>query len=106
MTGERRRHPRIPMTVEVEAQCENGGKVTLTTNDISGGGAFLRWENVDAPGVGSLMQLGTDDELMLQVFGILGDGDAPPRVRAQVIRVMEDGIAVRFEPSDLEGGSE
>ncbi len=106
MTGERRRHPRIPMTVEVEAQCEGGEKVTLTTNDISGGGAFLQWESADSPGVGSLMRLGTDDELMLQVFGMLGDGGAPPRVRAQVIRVMEDGIAVRFEPEDMESGSE
>lgn len=101
MTGERRRHPRIPMTVEVVAECGDGRQVRLTTNDISGGGAFLAWEGRDQPGIDALMQLQPDDELMLRVFGLLGDGGEPPRVRAQVVRVMEDGIAVQFDPSVL-----
>ncbi len=101
MTGERRRHPRIPMTVEVEAEYEDGKTVTLTTNDISGGGAFLQWEDPGMAGVGELMKLSSDDELMLQVFGMLGDGAEAPRVKAQVVRVMDEGVAVRFDPDEL-----
>ncbi|WP_081618392.1 MULTISPECIES: PilZ domain-containing protein [unclassified Thioalkalivibrio] len=102
MTGERRRHPRIPMTVEVVAECESGDTVTLTTNDISGGGAFLQWDDPENACVGHLMKLASDDELMLQVFGMLGDGGEAPRVKAQVVRVMDGGIAVRFDPEELE----
>ncbi|WP_018863097.1 MULTISPECIES: PilZ domain-containing protein [Thioalkalivibrio] len=101
MTGERRRHPRIPMTVEVVAECRDGSQVRLTTNDISGGGAFLAWEDRGQSGISLLKELNPDDELMLQVFGLLGDGGEPPRVRARIVRVMEDGVAVQFDPSAL-----
>ncbi|WP_081619760.1 PilZ domain-containing protein [Thioalkalivibrio sp. ALJT] len=102
MNGERRRHPRVPMAVEVVCEMEDGDQVTLTTNDISGGGAFLQWDDPDDACVGRLMKLASDDELMLQVFGMLGDGGAAPRVKARVVRVMEGGIAVRFDPEELE----
>ncbi|WP_019591502.1 PilZ domain-containing protein [Thioalkalivibrio sp. ALE20] len=103
MIEERRRHPRIPMTVNVVVSAGDGEPVTLTTNDISGGGAFLRWEEGQKPDLRGLLELESDDELMLQVFGLLGDGDAPPKVRAQVVRVHEDGIAVRFDPEAMGG---
>ncbi len=101
MTGERRRHPRIPMTVEVVAECSDGSQVRLTTNDISGGGAFLAWEDRDQPGIDVLKGLDPGDQFMLQVFGLLGDGGEPPRVQAQVVRVMEDGVAVQFDSAAL-----
>lgn len=89
MTGERRRHPRIPMTVDVEAEYEDGKTVTLTRNDISGGGAILQWEDPGMAGVGELMKLSSDDELMLRVFGMLDDGAEAPRVKAQVVRIKD-----------------
>ncbi len=91
------------MTVNVVVSMEQGETVTLTTNDISGGGAFLRWEEGQKPDLRGLLELQSDDELMLQVFGLLGDGDEPPRVRAQVVRVHDDGIAVKFDPEELGG---
>lgn len=94
---DRRRFPRVPMTVEVRVRDADGHQHRFTCADLSGGGAFLNFSPDDRPeDLAPFVALETDDELTLQVLGLLGDGDTAPEVRARVVRVTLDGIAVRF----------
>ncbi|MFN4262681.1 MAG: PilZ domain-containing protein [Thioalkalivibrionaceae bacterium] len=95
---DRRRFPRLPMTVEVSVRNVDGHVHRFTCADLSGGGAFLNFNADDRPEeLAPFVDLSAEDELVLQVLGFLGDGASAPEVRARVVRVTEDGIAVRFD---------
>lgn len=78
---------RVPMAVSVSFP--DGRRSRLRTRDISDHGAFLELDGEPGAAPGT--------ELLLQVLGTL-EGEAPPPVRATVVRCTEDGMGVRFLP--------
>jgi len=87
---ENRRHERYPITVEVEVMLPGFWKKRrriLRTRDMSNSGVFLECSGASCPPVGT--------ELEVRISGLV-DGEAPPLVRARVVRVTRDGMAVVF----------
>ncbi|MBK1708434.1 MULTISPECIES: PilZ domain-containing protein [Marichromatium] len=92
MDSDRRRHPRLPMQVEVDLFRSGRPAQRVWTNDLSGGGVMILMDDTDRPAVGSWVEL--------QVTGTLGAGETPPLVRAQVVRHLPDGLALSFDDDD------
>ncbi|NKN33497.1 PilZ domain-containing protein [Marichromatium bheemlicum] len=92
MGSDRRRHPRLPMQVEVDLFRPGHPVRRVWTNDLSGGGVMILIDDVDRPPVGTWVQL--------QVAGTLGSGETPPLVEAQVVRHLADGVALSFSGQD------
>ena len=89
MGSERRRFLRVAVVVAVEVtNAAPMRRFIMRTRDISDGGAYLQGHEVELPSPGS--------EITLQVLDSLGDGERPPKVRARVVRVHDDGMAVEF----------
>ena len=89
MHSDRRRHPRIPMEVEVELYCTGEEMRIVRTQDLSGGGVLLLLREEDRPAPGTQVQV--------RVVGTLGDeGEQPPLVEGRVVRHLPEGIAVEF----------
>jgi len=86
---DKRQYQRLPVAMTVEVMLPAGGKQVLRTRDISEGGVFLECED-------ELQALGVGTELYLTVTLSL-EGDAPPTVKARVVRATDEGIGVRFE---------
>jgi hypothetical protein len=89
---ENRRHERYPISVEVEVMIPGfwrDRRRMLRTRDMSDSGVFLECEAKSCPPVGA--------EIQVRVIGS-SDGEALPRVRARVVRVSSDGMAVTFIP--------
>ncbi|HJW81767.1 MAG TPA: PilZ domain-containing protein [Acidiferrobacterales bacterium] len=87
---ENRRDERYPISVEVEVMIPGFWKKRrqmLRTRDMSNSGVFLESGNQPCPPVGA--------ELEVRISGPVG-GEAPPVVRARVVRVSGDGMAVVF----------
>ncbi|ACL74115.1 conserved hypothetical protein [Thioalkalivibrio sulfidiphilus HL-EbGr7] len=89
MNTDRRRHPRIPMEVEVELHVPAEALRVVRTRDLSGSGVLLLMPAEGRPAIGARVQV--------RVVGALGDGDAPPLVPATVVRDLPEGVAVAFE---------
>lgn len=89
MGRERRRFLRVAVVVAVEVtDAAPARRFIMRTRDISDGGAYLVGREVELPSPGS--------DVTLQVLDTLGDGERPPAVRARVVRVLDDGMAVEF----------
>jgi c-di-GMP-binding flagellar brake protein YcgR len=89
MNADRRRHPRIPMEVEVEFHCPGGEMRVVRTRDLSGGGVLLVISETERPPLGAQVQV--------RVVGTLGDeGETPPLVAGRVVRHLPEGVAVEF----------
>ncbi|MGM0593116.1 MAG: PilZ domain-containing protein [Pseudomonadota bacterium] len=89
MGAERRRHIRIEVPMPVTLTHEKLGTLELITADICEGGVFLKADPAQCPGEG--------EEVTLQVKGgILGGDEAPPQVKARVVRQTPNGIGVEF----------
>jgi hypothetical protein len=89
LDSERRRFARVPVVVAVEVtSAKPVRRFTMQTRDLGDGGAFLKGRVADLPPPGA--------EIQIQVLGELGDGSRPPKVRAKVVRVDADGMAVAF----------
>ena len=89
MHSERRRHPRIPMEVDVELYCPGEQMRIVRTQDLSGGGVLLLFSADDRPAL--------DTQVQVRVVGTLGDeGEAPPLVEGRVVRHLPEGVAVEF----------
>ncbi len=84
---EQRRHERIPLTVEVELVDPAIGKFIANTRDISDGGVFVRLGPKPWPELGATVTV--------RVNQMLGD-EAPPLLRARVVRVSAEGVALAF----------
>jgi hypothetical protein len=95
MDSDRRRHPRIPMEVEVEVHVEGEPLRVGHTMDLSGGGLLVILPESECPPPGTSIQV--------RVVGALGDGEEPPLVPGRVVRHMGDGVAVEFDSSDGPG---
>ncbi len=83
--NERRQSIRTPIRVQVELTCEALGTVLVHTLELSDNGAFL-----ESP---ELHRLEPGDEIQLQVVGL---PEAMPIINAEVVRVLQEGIGVRF----------
>ncbi len=77
---------RLGIRLEVEVQTGTD-KSSLHTRDISNTGIFLECSPEGLPPVGSI--------LIIRIKQALGDGEAPA-VRAQVVRVDAQGVALKF----------
>lgn len=89
MDPERRRHPRIPMEVEVELYLPGESVRVVHTQDLSGSGVLLIMPEDDRPAVGVAVEV--------RVVGTLGDAnETPPLVCGRVVRHLPEGVAVEF----------
>jgi hypothetical protein len=90
---ENRRHERYPISVEVEVMIPGFWRKRrrmLRTRDMSDSGVFLVCDAKSCPPV--------DTEVQVRIIGS-GDGEVLPLVRARVVRVGGDGMAVTFLPA-------
>lgn len=87
---ENRRHERYPINVEVEVALPGflrKQRRRFQTRDMSDGGVFLVSDGKPFPPVGSVIEV--------QVAAPV-DGEPPPVVRARVVRVSREGMAIAF----------
>ena len=90
---ENRRDERYPITVEVEVMIPGFWKKRkriLRTRDMSNSGVFPECDGQPCPPVGT--------DLEVRISGPVG-GEESPVVRARVVHVTQDGMAVVFMPS-------
>ncbi len=80
-------------SVELE---QHGETVILPALNISLGGVFLAADGHD------LSEFDVGAELDVQVFDALDERKAPVRLRAEVLRRAEDGIALQWTSTDSE----
>jgi hypothetical protein len=92
---EKRRHERIPISVEVELSGPGLGTMLVPTQDLSEGGVFLCLPRERCPPVGTVIQM--------RINRSFGDGDPPPTVAARVMRVTAEGAGVMFLPDGDSG---
>jgi hypothetical protein len=93
MSGpEQRRHPRVNIQIEVELTAPELDALILKSGNLSQSGLFLCVE--------SAVPLQMGDEVCVRLKHALGDGE-PPLVKAQVVRVTEHGIGLRFNEDTL-----
>lgn len=86
----KRRHERFPMDVEVEisvAGLLRRQRRILRTRDLSDGGVFVLSDERTCPAPGTVIEI--------RLTGLV-DGQDPPVVRAKVVRVTPDGMAIAF----------
>lgn len=88
---EHRRFERYPIEVEVEVVIPKmllDQKRIMRTRDMSNGGLFIATDGSPLPPMGA--------ELRVRVIQ-QGQGEAMPVVRARVVRVSAEGMAVAFQ---------
>jgi len=89
---EHRRHERYPIEVEVEVVLPKkmlfSEKRRMRTRDMSQSGLFLEADGKALPSVGA--------ELRLRVINEQPGAESMPVVRARVVRVNSEGMAVSF----------
>ena len=92
---ENRRFERYPIEVEVEVIVPavlRDQKRVMRTRDMSNGGLFISTDGAPLPPMGS--------ELRVRVIqSQQGGSDPMPVVRARVVRVSAEGMAVAFQDS-------
>lgn len=86
--ADKRNSERLGIRLEVEVEPgTNGDKSSLHTRDISNSGVFLECCDGKLPEVGSIV--------VIRIKQALGEGEAPA-VKAEVVRIDKDGIALKF----------
>lgn len=91
---DKREHERYPIEVEVEVvipKLFRDQRRRMYTRDMSHGGLFIAGDGKPMPPAGA--------ELRLRVIRAGGDGEPLPVVRARVVRLTADGMAVEFLPA-------
>jgi hypothetical protein len=83
---ERRSHARREVEL-IATVSVDGHQATLTTKDLSKGGAFLNKGESPIPSMGA--------ELFVEIAST-GDGDEPIVARAEVVRVTKNGFGIVF----------
>ena len=81
----RRRHPRIPMTVRVKIVHPAIGEKIVKTKNISDSGLFILAEPTEMPAIGEIV--------IGQVQGMIDD---PPSLEMEIVRTEKDGIGLQF----------
>lgn len=83
-----RKHARLPLPMTVEVLVEDQTPVIAKTRDMSDGGVFLEYNK------NLVLQMGV--KLVIKVVESM-QGEEPPAIPATVVRVTDDGFAVRFD---------
>lgn len=86
----KRQHERFPIEVEVEisvAGLFSRQRRILRTRDVSDSGVFVLSDARTCPAAGT--------EIEIRLTGLV-DGQDPPVVRARVVRVTSEGMAIAF----------
>jgi len=81
----RRKHPRIPVTVEVKVSHPSVGEKFVKTRNISDNGLFLLVDPSNMPPIGTVVKG--------QVQGMQADA---PMLDMQIVRVESVGLGLRF----------
>ncbi len=85
MSAERRRAPRMTMSLPVKVWWEDSPPQELSTCDVSSSGLFLCCDPATFPPIGS--------EIEVQALN-QGDGEDPPVIRARIVRICQGGIGI------------
>ena len=93
MTDERRNNNRLGIRLEVELRAENK-ECSLHSRDLSNGGVFLEKGEIVVPPVDTIS---VDSIVYLRVKSQFEEGE-PPLVKARVVRIDDQGIALQFLP--------
>lgn len=88
MSEDRRKTPRMAMTLPVRVRCSGRPEIEVTTGDLSQGGAFLNGAPADFPPIGT--------EVQVQAVKPPGDGDPAPVIRARIVRSTPGGVGIEF----------
>ena len=86
MNSDKRKDSRLGIKLEVELHSEEQD-LSLQTRDLSNGGVFLTADEINLPPEGSIVEI--------KIKQAMGD-DEPPLVKARVVRIDKDGIALAF----------
>lgn len=87
---EKRREERVPLEVEVEVTVPGliwRKKRILRTRDLSQNGVFVSCSPNQCPPAGT--------EIEIRLTGLV-DGQDPPVVKARVVRIVKEGMAIEF----------
>ncbi|VAW99104.1 hypothetical protein MNBD_GAMMA21-2863 [hydrothermal vent metagenome] len=87
----KRRESRLPIQLDVELHADDNNESELQTRDLSSSGVYLEKGTSNLPPEGTIVHL--------RIKNSLGDGD-PPLVKARVVRVDKDGLALVFITDD------
>ncbi len=87
----KRKESRLPIQLDVELLSDDNQERSLQTRDLSNGGVYLEKGMNNLPPEGTIVHI--------RIKNNLGDGD-PPLVKARVIRVDNDGLALAFITDD------
>ncbi len=90
---EKRRHPRRPVTLNVELAYPGGEKHIVTTRDISESGMFLILEDLNMPTIGEVVGV--------QLSGESVGKENLPSGDAVVVRQTPKGIGLAFIEMDF-----
>ena len=85
--SDKRRDQRIGIKLDVELEVEDKEPSVLKTRDLSNSGVFLESASDSLPVEGSIVTI--------RIKQSFAEGEAP-KVRAQVVRVDNEGIALKF----------
>lgn len=88
MAENKRKNPRIEVPMPVTLKQPDGHSMELITADICDGGVFLKASAEECLPIGS--------RVTLQVRAGLLAGDDPPLVDAEVVRITENGMGLKF----------
>lgn len=88
--SDKRKENRLGIRLDVEVQTSDF-ECSMQTRDLSNSGVFLEKSESHMPTEGDIVQI-----RIKQNF----DGGEPPIVRARVVRVDDDGIALAFISDD------
>jgi c-di-GMP-binding flagellar brake protein YcgR len=84
-----------PARIQVELESGRKEELNLTTKDVSSGGAFLYSEERVPEGANVKLEFLISMEALRSLVG--EKGRVKVKVNGKVIRVDEDGIAIRFD---------
>lgn len=84
--SDNRKETRLGIKLEVELRTEEQ-ELSLETRDLSNSGVFLTADEPQLPTEGSIVEL--------KIKQAMGESD-PPVVKARVVRIDNDGIALAF----------
>lgn len=84
MTNQRR-HPRVPMSVDVKIYHEGIGEKIVKTKNISDSGLFVLTEPNELPKVGEIV-----------TGSVQGMIENPPILNMRVVRIEPEGVGLQF----------
>jgi len=89
-----RKYERFDAFLEVEVTWPGHGTARGLTRDLSDGGVRLDRPFNPPPPVGTVLEA--------RMTGTLGDGQAPPTLKAKVVWVSSDGMGLQFVKDGLD----